>query len=294
MKSTAGPTNKLLPMRSLRTLRPNNKSLKIRHRFTIMSTLSYENTRGPLESGLPKASLACTSCRRQKRKCDKALPGCGLCVRMGRNCDYSAPSSTPTADDFNALRLQLQELENRLNHSNSGSSIPDNTSLYTPATTLSGSHGNAAPIYIQQDPAFSNIQNRFPVIAFLDSEAFNYGQISVPKATVEIPVVRDFTLCASMLYGGGLTYLIGSTRNPGRWTSSSGRHKRFLYFGPYVDADCVKAEDVAQYAKSHVGSWGGSCTPLSMHEARHHKASRRIRNRAEQYVHGCEKVPFAH
>ncbi|KAI9744483.1 MAG: hypothetical protein M1818_002012 [Claussenomyces sp. TS43310] len=153
-----------------------------------MSLSSYETPRGNLEPFAPKAGLACTSCRRQKRKCDKGLPGCGLCVRMGRSCDYSAPSSTPTADDFNALRLQLQELENRLNGSNA-SSVHTGQPPYTSASTLATTNGSGAPpVYIQHDPAFTNVQNRFPVIAFIDSEAFRYGQISIPKPNVEIPV----------------------------------------------------------------------------------------------------------
>lgn len=110
-----------------------------------------------------------------------------------------------------ALRQKLHELESRLNQQ--GGSISD-ASPYTPATTLSGNNNDLshqpqsqAPVYIQQDPAFVNVQNRFPAIAFLDSEAFKYGQISVPKAMVEIPVVSccslaQFEIAADLVTGG--------------------------------------------------------------------------------------------
>jgi hypothetical protein len=134
------------------------------------------------------------SCRKQKRKCNKGLPACSLCERMGRLCDYSDASPAPTSDDFNALRQKLLELERRLNGSSGSNGIENTPYLPTPsASTVSGTADSvgATPgtVYLQQDPAYQNVQNRFPGIAFLDSEAFKYGQIVVPKPSVDIPVV---------------------------------------------------------------------------------------------------------
>lgn len=167
------------------------------HRFskTAIMALSYSSPLGSsMDQNLPKAPQACMSCRKQKRKCNKALPACSLCERMGRLCDYSDISPAPTSDDFNALRQKLLELERRLNGSNGSNGIENAAYLPTPsASTVSGTADSvgATPgtVYLQQDPAYQNVQNRFPGIAFLDSEAFKYGQIVVPKPSVDIPVV---------------------------------------------------------------------------------------------------------
>ena len=150
---------------------------------------------GSIDQNLPKAPQACMSCRKQKRKCNKGLPACALCERMGRLCDYSEASPAPTSDDFNALRQKLLELERRLNNNNSSGVVESQQYMPTPAasTVVSGTADSvgATPntVYIQQDAAYQNVQNRFPSIAFLDSEAFKYGQVVVPKPTVDIPVV---------------------------------------------------------------------------------------------------------
>lgn len=133
-------------------------------------SLSFSSPGSNIDLNGPRANLSCSTCRRQKRRCDKALPSCSLCTRMNRACDYSAPTSTPTSEDFNVLRQKLLDLESRLN-GNDGQSINE-SSPYTPATTLSGASENAPPpgsVFLQQDPAYSNIQNRFPPIAFLDT-----------------------------------------------------------------------------------------------------------------------------
>jgi Fungal Zn(2)-Cys(6) binuclear cluster domain len=163
---------------------------------------------GSVDQNLPKAPQACMSCRKQKRKCNKGLPACSLCERMGRFCDYSASSPAPTSDDFNALRQKLLELERRLNGSNGSSLIENPSYLPTPsASTVSGTADSVgatpatpATVYIHQDPAYQNIQNRFPGIAFLDSEAFKYGQVVVPKPAVEIPLVSHITLYGAALF----------------------------------------------------------------------------------------------
>jgi hypothetical protein len=126
----------------------------------------------------PKANQACMTCRKQKRKCNKALPACGLCERMNRHCDYSDATPPPTSEDFNALRMKLMELESRLNGGNGPMNSP--TPFATPSSTaLSGSEplGPPIPPYSPQDTPsqWQGVQNRFPAIAFLDKEAFTNG-----------------------------------------------------------------------------------------------------------------------
>jgi hypothetical protein len=128
------------------------------------------------EMNIQKASQACMSCRKQKRKCNKALPACALCERMNRNCDYSYFEAPPTSEDFNALRMKLMELESRLNGGNPVLSPP--TSLATPSSTLSGPEplGQSTPGYNPpQDYPWQGVHSRFPAIAFLDSDSFKHG-----------------------------------------------------------------------------------------------------------------------
>ncbi|KAH8813234.1 hypothetical protein F5884DRAFT_787818 [Xylogone sp. PMI_703] len=142
-------------------------------------------------SNVSRAQQACMTCRKQKRKCNKALPACSLCERMNRHCDYSEVTPPPSHEDFNALRMKLAELEARLNGGGQGFGINSPTPYPTPATTgltadtLGPPVGFAAP---PQDAPWQGIQNSFPVIAFLDSETFKYGRIAVPKPNIEIPV----------------------------------------------------------------------------------------------------------
>jgi hypothetical protein len=157
----------------------------------------------------PKAPQACMSCRKQKRKCNKALPACALCERMNRHCDYSDASPAPTSEDFNALQMKVMELESRLNGANSMVSPP--TTFTTPSSTaLSASEPLGAPLppyHPPHDYAWHGIQNKFPAIAVLDKETFKNGgygcstgrhssqeltgqfRIHVPKPSLEMPMV---------------------------------------------------------------------------------------------------------
>ncbi|KAI5927292.1 fungal-specific transcription factor domain-containing protein [Camillea tinctor] len=138
---------------------------------------------GPPVVSIEKANQACYSCRKQKRKCDKALPACALCTRMGRTCDYSEVQPVPTAEDLEALRRQLTELERRLN------------------TTSSGSNVNIAPTSSSQNDALSHIhtrqpapteisweggQNLFSPTLFLDGRLFKRIGLSIPRPSSEL------------------------------------------------------------------------------------------------------------
>ncbi|KAH8793261.1 hypothetical protein BGZ57DRAFT_869998 [Hyaloscypha finlandica] len=144
---------------------------------------------GMHELELGKAPQACMSCRKQKRKCSKTLPACALCERMNRHCDYSNAAPPPSSEDFNALRQKLMELESRLN---GGGMNPQMSPYATPSSTTLATSDNLGPpvpaFTPPQDAPWQGIQNRFPAIAFLDSDNFKYGGIVVPKPSLEIPV----------------------------------------------------------------------------------------------------------
>jgi hypothetical protein len=167
---------------------------------------SSPNGNLPGEPQGPKAPQACMSCRKQKRKCSKTLPACALCTRMNRHCDYSDASPPPTSEDFHALQMKVMELEARWSGAGGATSQP--SPYPTPSSSaLAGSEGLAqVPVYSPaQDIPWQGVQNRFPAIAFLDSESFKYGgyvwfkamndsmliyfRINVPKPSVDIPVV---------------------------------------------------------------------------------------------------------
>ncbi|KAL6797920.1 hypothetical protein J3E68DRAFT_277218 [Trichoderma sp. SZMC 28012] len=50
-----------------------------------------------------KAPVVCLPCRKQKRKCDKALPRCSLCVRLCRECNYTE-AAPPNSEHLTLLR----------------------------------------------------------------------------------------------------------------------------------------------------------------------------------------------
>jgi len=114
----------------------------------------------PTNSGAELAPQACSSCRKQKRKCDKQLPSCGLCVRIGRLCDYVDDSRgpAPSSEEFSSLRQEVAELKNLLargvaptaqasnGHSNSnGSNSSSSNAAYTGISNGSYSNDGSPP-----------------------------------------------------------------------------------------------------------------------------------------------------
>ncbi|KAI9705855.1 MAG: hypothetical protein M1836_005261 [Candelina mexicana] len=138
--------------------------------------------------GATRAPQACSSCRKQKRKCDKVLPTCGLCVRMSRPCDYTDASTTPTADDFLNLRQKVEELEDRLGRSRSHSTRSVSRSRLASGFTSSPASSNQGVSILPtlgssiQQPATS-----FPAVFFLDSNAFDFARLSIPRPQLSVP-----------------------------------------------------------------------------------------------------------
>ncbi|OHE96669.1 fungal specific transcription factor domain-containing protein [Colletotrichum orchidophilum] len=153
-----------------------------------------------------KAPLACGSCKRQKRKCDKARPACGLCTRLDRRCDYAEPAPTaPTADDFAALQLKLNELESRLNTRNStptsiSSGIGNGSGTPGPgqgprSSSASGSAGggmeetpSAVSVFAPVEPLWEQQSSaQYSPDAFLDLASFECLNQSLPRPVIDIP-----------------------------------------------------------------------------------------------------------
>lgn len=134
-----------------------------------------------------KALQACVACRKQKRKCSKALPQCSLCIRIGRRCDYSDISPSPNADDFASLRQQITSLEARLEGRNAGLgwNEPMRTISLSPASNGDAGSGVDATI--------------FPSVFFLDTEIFDEAHMCNPKPTFPIPQDVANTLGTSIL-----------------------------------------------------------------------------------------------
>lgn len=130
---------------------------------------------------LPQAPL---SCRAQKRKCDKALPGCGLCTRVKRACNYSfEPSSSSGSEDFHSLQRKVRRLEAQLDvYSTHGSPVSSDSwrsTSRTPASSLSGV-GDAE----QENQVM-------PSVFFLDGAAFISGRYQIGRQYLQIPQVFE-------------------------------------------------------------------------------------------------------
>ncbi|KAI1075032.1 fungal-specific transcription factor domain-containing protein [Whalleya microplaca] len=137
---------------------------------------------GPPAASVSKANQACYSCRKQKRKCDKALPSCSLCTRMARMCDYSEPPPIPKAEDLVALQERLYELENRLNLT--GGSEVSLSHLSTHSDTPSHA---PTPQLLPREPLWQTGPCAFPPALFLDRALFKSAGLSVPRPVSDVP-----------------------------------------------------------------------------------------------------------
>lgn len=122
-----------------------------------------------------RAAQACLACRKQKRKCDKALPACSLCQRMNRGCDYSDSTPTPNADDFALLRRKVTDLEARLE--SQSIAFGRSSSLGSRSVDL-GVHGS---------PRETDQISNFPSMYFLDGDIFKETRLTVPKPSIPVP-----------------------------------------------------------------------------------------------------------
>lgn len=156
-----------------------------------------------LEVPTPRADQACGACKKQKRRCDKAVPECSLCQRAGRVCTYpDALERQPTAAEFVALRTRLSELE-QLVKTPSGTSASDVTASSPAVSSRSVSDGGAARNYtsstLPTTPSTLSGQKEleFPAELFLDIDCFTWAGLKLPDPAVSIPVVSCIPIIRS-------------------------------------------------------------------------------------------------
>ncbi|GIZ42033.1 hypothetical protein CKM354_000531300 [Cercospora kikuchii] len=144
-----------------------------------------------MENSTPVAPQACSSCRKQKRKCDKRLPQCTLCIRIGRTCDYSIAEHAPppSADDFAALQQKVADLEALLTRTATASSNNHSATASHgsrgPSSTINGEE-NALHLLASVSPA-PDQPVTFPSLFFLDSDMFEYERLHVHPPLVKVP-----------------------------------------------------------------------------------------------------------
>lgn len=166
---------------------------------------------------MSRAAQACTTCRKQKRKCDKALPACSRCASLQRTCDYSeatgAAAASPTAEEFASLQRKLAEIEARLDATRA-TVHPHGSQHHAHAHPLPGAHDTpglssfagrpeSSPDDVAMETATWSggelrmngyaerlfVENKFPSVLFLDSDVYNWAGVTIPKPTVDIPMV---------------------------------------------------------------------------------------------------------
>ncbi|KAH9894540.1 hypothetical protein F4778DRAFT_772365 [Xylariomycetidae sp. FL2044] len=132
----------------------------------------------------PKANQACSSCKKQKRKCDKAVPSCGLCTRMGRLCDYSEVPPPPTAEEFQYVKDQLEEMARRMDAA--GASGPSHNRLSAHSEPISH---RPASIVLSPEPLWPQGPSIFPSSFFLDGPLFAWnGLPGIPAMHPDVPL----------------------------------------------------------------------------------------------------------
>jgi hypothetical protein len=147
-----------------------NRTRKLRELYPPMS--SDNSVLSGSEHG-GKAPHACSTCRKQKKGCDKALPSCSICRRLQRICVYDPIPSTSGSDSLESVVRRVSELENELREhrelcegrfgSVPMSHIPDHT------------HEAALPS-----------STTFPSVFFLDVNVFKRRRLKAPRPQMTI------------------------------------------------------------------------------------------------------------
>lgn len=153
-----------------------------------------------------RATQACVTCRKQKRKCDKTLPSCSRCSSLQRACDYSdsaSPAAAPSAEAFASLQMKLAEIEARLDSARANppqsqlNGTPASSSTYfggsesTPESAAPGVVRPRGDMWVDGRAAFE--RTKFPTVMFLDSDVYKWAGISRPNPNIDIPLVSPLS-----------------------------------------------------------------------------------------------------
>jgi len=120
-----------------------------------------------------KALHACSTCRKQKKGCDKALPSCSVCRRLQRACVYDAIPGSSGPDSLESLARRVSELENELREHRDtceGRIESDSASRVQDHTNESAFPGSTA----------------FPSVFFLDVNVFKRRRLKAPRPQMTI------------------------------------------------------------------------------------------------------------
>ncbi|PNP76103.1 hypothetical protein FNYG_10661 [Fusarium nygamai] len=155
-----------------------------------------------------RSEQACKTCKKQKRRCDKALPECSLCKRTQRLCQYGiAADFQPTASDWSLMQARLSELENRLANSprateqrvltpTSGSLLEEGSTYgafcdFIDTNSIGPNSVNSSSQPIGFTPAYSTVEcppvTKFPASLFLDIDCYVWSHARLPVLTGNIP-----------------------------------------------------------------------------------------------------------
>lgn len=137
-----------------------------------------------------RAAQACKTCRKQKRKCDKALPACSRCASLQRPCDYSEPAegpSAPTAAAFVSLQVKLAEIEAKLDATRAAAALP--IPEFSPRGVAMGNANSNGDLCMGSQGGQPLCRNQFPGVFFLDIDVYKGVGVRIPKPSVEIPMV---------------------------------------------------------------------------------------------------------
>ncbi|KAK7743591.1 hypothetical protein SLS53_004126 [Cytospora paraplurivora] len=162
------------------------------------------------DASISRAAQACTTCRKQKRRCDKALPACSRCASLQKVCDYAEAAGTPTAptaEAFASLQAKLAEIEARLDattaavahkspapsgvHGSSGSGtvVVGESSSSPGDLALEGTAGSSGGAWTGNSHAVRPlVRLNFPALLFLDSDVYKLRGLRMPKPNVDIPM----------------------------------------------------------------------------------------------------------
>ncbi|KAF4430509.1 fungal specific transcription factor [Fusarium acutatum] len=167
-----------------------------------------------------RSEQACKACKKQKRRCDKALPECSLCKRTQRLCEYGiAADFQPSATDWSMMQARLTELENRLatsprineqhvlspisgpssgsvleQGSTSGATFCDSIDTYS----IGSNNVNSSSRSIGITPAHSTVEytsstsvTNLPASMFLDIDCYvwSHAKLPVPTGVIPAPVL---------------------------------------------------------------------------------------------------------
>lgn len=144
----------------------------------------------------PRAPQACLTCKKQKRKCDKALPSCTRCASLQRACDYESDTGTtsstaaaaPTAQDFASLQRKLAQIEARLENLPRTTHVDPSLGMNVDTAMDIDDGGKSMGRGVETATA-TLPTNRFPSSLFLDIDMYHFAKNIPPRPTVDIPMV---------------------------------------------------------------------------------------------------------